>query len=245
LSQARRDRAAASSPASVMSDSLPRGPDSSSHPPLFLALAVRRMGTRGASRSREHQPRPGQCASRSGEHLLPELVNKTRKPRQSGTSMSSPTTCPRTTAGPPGPGWRTIPESGTCSSPPAPAGSTSRRAGGASSARPPSLGSPSRDHPRSNRPPASQQPSSTPELSPGYREEPHRQPGSNDAAMCTSFEESSTRFRQFDHGISRRDRPNQIGGNRVCVGGQTSPRWLEMWRAAVAMASAAQRPRTS
>ncbi|WP_331750126.1 hypothetical protein OG963_43665 (plasmid) [Streptomyces sp. NBC_01707] len=29
---------------------------------------------------------------------------------------------------------------------------------------------------------------------------------------------------QFDHGIPRRDWPNQFGGNRVCVGGQTSPR---------------------
>ncbi|MGW7825205.1 hypothetical protein ACWGLF_46195 [Streptomyces puniciscabiei] len=36
-----------------------------------------------------------------------------------------------------GPGSRTIPASGTCSSRSAPAGSTSKRAGGASSARPP------------------------------------------------------------------------------------------------------------
>jgi hypothetical protein len=84
-------------------------------------------------------------------------------------------------------GWRTTLESGTSSSPSAPAGSTFRKAGGTSSARPPSPGSPSQDHPRSSKPPVSQQASSTPEPDPGYGEDPHHQPAYYGADLCTPF----------------------------------------------------------
>ncbi|MFM9499781.1 helix-turn-helix domain-containing protein [Streptomyces galilaeus] len=88
---------------------------------------------------------------------------------------------------------RITPGSGTSSSPSAPAGSTFRKAGDASSARPPSPASPSPDDLRSNMPPAWQHSSSTPGLGPGYGEDPHHQAGACVAGMCTSFEESSTR----------------------------------------------------
>nr|WP_285558864.1 hypothetical protein [Streptomyces hygroscopicus] len=50
-------------------------------------------------------------------------------------------------------------------------------------------------HPRSSTPPAWQHRSSTPELGPGYGNDPHHQPASYGDDMCTPFERSSTRWR--------------------------------------------------
>ncbi|SOE33699.1 hypothetical protein SAMN05442782_10766 [Streptomyces sp. OK228] len=66
------------------------------------------------------------------------------------------------------------------------------RAGGASSARPPWPDAPSATATTSPTPPKWPRPSSTPAPDPGSGADPHRPPGVYAAAMCTSFEESST-----------------------------------------------------
>jgi hypothetical protein len=90
------------------------------------------------------------------------------------------------------PGWPTIPVASTPSSPPAPAGRTSRKAGGASSVAPPSPGSASPPPRKSRWPPGSRPGSST--LVPARGSGPPTTvPRHDGASSPTAIEERSTR----------------------------------------------------
>ncbi|MFI1801156.1 helix-turn-helix domain-containing protein [Streptomyces sp. NPDC020379] len=78
----------------------------------------------------------------------------------------------------------------TPSSPAVCAGGTSRRAGGASSAKRPGQDSPSPTPTRPTTPPESQPPSSTPVLNPESGAAPRHQHAHSDAVLSTAFEES-------------------------------------------------------
>ncbi|WP_239070924.1 transposase [Streptomyces sp. SID13666] len=103
------------------------------------------------------------------------------------------------------PGSRTTPVSGMSSYPSAPAGSTCKKAGGASSAKLPSPDSPSPDLTRSPKPPHSQQPSSTPVPDPGSGADLPHPPDTYAAGICTAFKESSTRSFRRENLTERRN----------------------------------------
>jgi hypothetical protein len=85
-----------------------------------------------------------------------------------------------------------IPASGTPSSPRAPAGSTCKRPGGGSSARPPWPGRTSPTPARSPTPPGSPPPSSTPGPGPGSGDGPRPSHAPTADALYTPFKERST-----------------------------------------------------
>jgi len=87
---------------------------------------------------------------------------------------------------------KTIPASTTLSSPSAPAGSTCKKAGGASSAKLPSPAGRSPTATTLHTPPPSPPASSTPVRPPGSGADPPHQPANYGADIRTPFEESST-----------------------------------------------------